>query len=344
MAASSWLFVRARLLVRALVLVVLLAGVWSITPQAAMSLSGPGVPKNVILFYDDYPTRGDPQFQVTLQIAKPLVTHIDKKGRPNDWMFDSFIFYSMWLYVTRKPTQAYIDSWISYLFDGQQVANLDRAVDSAKKALRNPDYQMNIFLALPVAYEAVDSSSILNNADKVLSRWASLNPTNLRLTGFYWGFTEDLWFDGSATILPTISQYVHSKGLKLLMIPYLSAYGYDRLHVLGFDYVTMQPNYAWDAKSNATSFAIVNKSIADGYSDGVEFELPYKGGYGPMCCGGDWRVNLKTYFDQAQSYNWKSTVLQTYYEGSGISLMGRSSDVNSRNAYEMIYQYIASTR
>lgn len=298
-------------------------------------------PNNVIVFYDDYPTRGDANYQVTPTIAQPLVTHVDQNGKSTDWMFDSFIFYSYWLYYQKNPTQQYIDSWTSYLFDGMQVAKLDASVGVAKAALNQPSYQMMVFLSIPVAVENVTVPSILNNINSLINRWNNLGPNNLKLVGFYWGFTEDVYsVPNLQNIIPQVASYVHSLGLKMLMIPYQWPGEYAQLHSLGFDYVTLQPNYAFDSSDDLTLFTKTNDAITAGYVNGVELELSIW----VTCCGGNWLTNLQTYLQQANQYQWYAKQPTVYYHGSDISVMGRSSNSTYRAAYDMIYQYVMSTR
>jgi hypothetical protein len=326
------------LVLAALLVAVSLSAVPGSVLAARPNQTDPVVPRNVILFYDDYPSRRDPAFQVTAAIAMPLVAHLDQNGKATDWMFDSFIFYSLWLYETKKPTQSYIDSWIKYLFNGKQIANLDSTVAVAKAALGQPSYKMNVFLTIPVASNAIKADAILRNVNSLIDKWNKLNPSNLRLVGFYWGFTESLgWIKGLESIVPTIAQELHSKGFKLLMIPYLTAVGVDKLHSLGFDYVTLQPNYAW--KDDAAVFQLANDKLIAGYVDGVEFELPTDSSV--KSCGGDWRMNLETYFQQGYDLNWSKNIINTYYYGSSVSSMQRNGGADYLAGYEAIYNFIS---
>jgi len=303
-------------------------------------------PRHIVLFYDDYPTRGDPDFQVAMKIVKPLVAYIDRDGKPRGWMFDSFIFYSRYLYYKSNPTQAYVNSWISYIFDGGQVRNLDLAVGELKVTLGVSSYQLGVFIAVPVALGQVDTEHIRRNVDKIMKNWNDLSPANLRLLGFYWGFTEDLNSiaedrlvvdDTDRAVLSATADYVHSKGLRLLMIPYRSAAGKDEFHKLGVDYVTVQPNYMNDPLGDLNRFAKVNTYINLGFADGPEQELPLS----VKCCNKNWVSNIQTYKDQSMNYGW-NRLINTYYHGSDISSMGRSTEGTYRAAYEAIYQYIVS--
>jgi hypothetical protein len=314
-------------------------------PQPVLSsrvvpLSQFASPRNVILFYDDYPTRKNPDFQVTREIVEPLISHLDQDGKPTDWLFDSFIFYSVYLYYTYNPTQSYIDSWISYLFDGNQVVNLDTSVAKVKSSLNQSQYQMNVFLSVPVDVKNVQTSSITKNLDKMLKGWQKLSPKNLRLIGFYWGFTESLYSKDVESAIPGVASYLHARGLKVIMIPYYAASGINNLHNLGVDYVTVQPNYAWTSDSNLNRFSIVNATVSAGYADGVELELPVSA-LSLACCNGDWKFNLDVYLSQAATYNWNTNRVLTYYYGSSISSMWRSGN---QIQYDALYEFIVSTR
>jgi hypothetical protein len=305
------------------------------------------MPRNAVLFYDDYPTRGSPEFQITSEIARPLVVHVDQSGNPTGWMFDSIIVYSLYLYQDYNPSKAYVDSWIKYLFDGGQLANLDATVRDAKLALSQPDYQVNVFLTIPVSVP-ISLSQVLANTDSLLARWSAANLPNLRLVGLYWGFTEnvedipDRDLADQQNFVRLVANHVHSRGLKLLMIPYANAPS-DYLHGLGFDFVTMQPNYAFRSSNDISIFGYINQGIVAGNLDGFEFELPLAGDSSLKCCGEDWQVNLRTYLDQARMYNWQ-TKIATYYAGNFVSQMARSSNPDDRTGYEGVYDYILITQ
>ena len=124
------------------------------------------------------------------------------------------------------------------------------------------------------------------------------------------------------------------------MIPYQWPGEYNQLHTLGFDYVTLQPNYAFHPNNDLGLFAKTNDAITAGYVDGTEMELSFW----VTCCSGNWLTNLQTYFQQANQYGWYSKQPTVYYHGSDISTMGGSSNSDYRAAYDTIHQYIVSTR
>jgi hypothetical protein len=302
-------------------------------------------PKNVILFYDDYPIRGDPNFQITQAIARPLVVYLDSSGNPKDWMFDTIILYNLWLNFEYNPTTDVINQWTNYIFRQGQIANLDLTVAEAKEALKRPSYSMNVVLTVPVAYDAINEVSIEKNVDNLISGWNKLSPTNLNLMGFYWGFTENLddysYYRDLHNIVPNVAAYIHAKNMKLFMIPN-PQHHLDRLGSAGIDFLTLQPNYHIDANSDLTDFATVDQAIKSGYVYGVHFEIPFSDN--PiLCCSTSWQTNLQTYFNQAYAYGWYTNRVTTYYHGAVISQLGRINNADYRAAYDTIYQYIQKT-
>jgi len=92
-----------------------------------------------------------------------------------------------------------------------------------------------------------------------------------------------------------------------------------------------------DPLGDLNRFAKVNTYINLGFADGPEQELPLS----VKCCNKNWVSNIQTYKDQSMNYGW-NRLINTYYHGSDISSMGRSTEGTYRAAYEAIYQYIVS--
>lgn len=82
-------------------------------------------------------------------------------------------------------------------------------------------------------------------ADRLTERFAAEGFANIDLYGFYW-IDEDMV--SSRELLPEISPYVHSKGLKFIWIPYFKAPDHERWRELGFDIAYHQPNHFFQSE------------------------------------------------------------------------------------------------
>ena len=316
------------------------------------------LPRNVVLFYDDYPLRGVPAFQITSATVDPLIAYFDESGKPLGFMFDGIILYNLWLSASYFPTQKVVSSYMSYLFNGSQVANLNNEVGLIKQQLgADANYKLSVFLSVPVVYpngtasvhnfgRYVDAANVNGNIDILLGAWAKLAPTNLRLIGFYWGFTESVGDQIDTLIQNGVAPYLHSKGLKLLMIPCcLTSTSWSPIHSLGVDLVIGQPNFMEDRTSNETRFTLVNAQLHAGNIDGVEFEIPPSAN--PVnCCGGNATLNAQTYYQYAFQYQWYRNRMNTYYYGPALSMMatGTDSGLGLRSIYDLTYQFIQASR
>jgi len=299
-----------------------------------------------------------PAFQITSTTVDPLIAYVDESGRPLGFMFDGIILYNFWLSVSLFPTQRTVSSYMSYLFNGSQVANLNNEVGLIKQRLgTDPNYELSVFLSIPVVYpngtepipnfaRYVNVANVKNNIDILLRAWDKLAPRNLRLVGFYWGFTEFVSDQIGTLIQSEIAPYVHSKGLKLLMIPCcITPTGWSTIHSLGVDLVTGQPNYMEDTTNNKTRFTVVNAQLQAGNIDGVELETPPS--TNPVsCCGGNATLNAQTYYQYAFQYHWYDNRINTYYYGPALSMMaaGMGPGAGLRSIYDMTYQFIQASR
>ena len=338
------------------VVVVLVSLMVSVPYFSGVSLSP--LPRNVVLFYDDYPQKGDPTHQINAATVGPLIAYVDLSSKPSAFMFDGIIIYNVYLFWSNWPTQQTVSSYMSYMFNGSQVANLDNEVGLIKQQLgADPNYKMFVYLTVPVIYpngtayvnhygKYVNVANMKQNIDVLVASWNKLSPKNLNLVGFYWGFTEAPWDSVDTLISGSAAPYVHSKGLKLLMIPYRSTsnlVNWPVLHSLGVDLVSGQPNFHLDTASNETDFSVVNVQLQAGNIDGVHLETPLAGN--PVtCCGGNATSNAQIYYRYAFQYQWYRNRMNTYYQGSAFSTMATSADPHLRGIYDLIYSFIQATR
>ncbi|MBI3922151.1 MAG: DUF4855 domain-containing protein, partial [Armatimonadetes bacterium] len=79
--------------------------------------------------------------------------------------------------------------------------------------------------------------------DEALRRWESSKFSHLKLWGFYW-MNEGI-SPADEPVVRRTSDYVHRRGYKMHWIPWFVAPGHTKWRELGFDFVIMQPNFAF---------------------------------------------------------------------------------------------------
>lgn len=226
---------------------------------------------------------------------EPYVTHSFADGT-EDWLFDGFLFLEFKdgkgrqfspgydkINATRADWEWYIDR----LFEkGKSLHALDAVISAKKKALGEPGFRHKVVLTLMVPiggqtdWGEVDGRKLdFNNgadrkaaicwfADALIDRFKTEGFENLDLYGFYW-IDEDMV--SSRELLPEISPYVHSKGMKFVWIPYFKAAGHERWRELGFDIAYHQPNHFFQSEIPDERLDIaIDEALACGMA--MEFE------------------------------------------------------------------------
>ena len=115
--------------------------------------------------------------------------------------------------------------------------------------------------------------------------WNAKGFKQVQLTGFYW-YLEELLVDPPAQprlfsddlLIKSVAQAIKATdpGLLFAWIPYYKGPGtpwLDQWEDLGFDYVTLQPNYAFNNVTAADRFGVV-RELAVKNRLGVEIEIP----------------------------------------------------------------------
>jgi uncharacterized protein (DUF2141 family) len=267
---------------------------------------------------------------VTCANIRPLVAYVSTSGTILDFLFTGMIYYDSALYCTHNPTQSTCDQYVNALT--AELTIINSVVAEVKTALSQPNFKWDIVLTVPYAV----GSNVATNCAAVMSRWNEINPSNLRLVGFYWGYTEAISDVGSVII--TTASYVHSQGLEFYWIPYLQNYATSEWlatwhDVYGFDHVTEQPNYAFSLPLNTSRFAQVNKHLIDYGLDGVEFEFCPSNGLSE-------EANANAYFDAAEQYQWYNDKLNTWFHGAWIA----TASTQHREIYDRIYSFVKRAR
>ncbi len=205
----------------------------------------------------------------------PYVGYVDANGNVSDYFFDSYLFLpcnsigpsgAPMHASSEKPTVA--SDWIAYVDDtfaeGYNVDALEEAFGTVKTSL-NDDSDKKAGVFFSILYPTKTSVSFGNLGgrnlnfsihedrkyaikwliDEQIERFAENNYENLDLVGFYW-LEEYLmnceFTDEDIELFNYASDYLHSKGLKFIWIPWYKAFGTERTDELGIDVACMQPN------------------------------------------------------------------------------------------------------
>lgn len=203
---------------------------------------------------------------------KHVITHVDKNGKSDDWMYNSILFA-----MGGNPYDDYKDQtlWneaINKLF--KPDVNLDALEESTKEnkqILGDSKHKTKVVLGIPYpALEAtnwgtVDGKTLNFSIDQPGGEKAALEARseavewyveqveeqfkqkhyqNIELEGFYWTHEEI----GYKTIyeeqlVKNTANMLHERDYKFYWIPFFQSNGTTIWKELGFDSVMMQPNY-----------------------------------------------------------------------------------------------------
>ncbi|MBC7288619.1 MAG: DUF4855 domain-containing protein [Armatimonadetes bacterium] len=202
----------------------------------------------------------------------PYVAYLDKGrgGRPVDWFFDAWLFLmfggapSGATYIHGTATKADWEHYLGLLFSpDHNLAALDRCIEEVSAQLGDRQRVCPVIIMIPYLarttknFGDVDGDGVDENPandadrlkafrwliDQVLTRWQPQAYRHLRLWGFYW-MMEGIGRDDEA-VVKAVAEYIHSKGLGFHWIPWFEAPGFEKWAELGFDFVVMQPNFAF---------------------------------------------------------------------------------------------------
>ncbi len=351
-----------------LLISLLLTSVFSVYPAAAAKLpmaEDMGGYENLMLTYT-FRTSSYDNGRHSESDLMPYTAYVDEKGNVKDFFFDSYLFLpcvgagpsgARMHYDEHNPTKA-ID-WIAYVEDtfykGTNVEALDRAYGRTKSELGDTESKAGVFFTILYPHKKAVDFGVLGGKsldlsktedrkyavkwmiDEQIARFNDGGYNNLDLVGFYW-LEEFIVEDADAEILTYASDYLHSKGLKFIWIPWYKANGYSNWESYGFDVACMQPNLMWIGYNDPNR--VQNSvSISKRYGMGMEMEV-------------DYRVDTDDYFSRYLSYlegGLNSSMMngvKMYYQDARRGVYYDacySESERMRSVYDLTYKYATKT-
>jgi hypothetical protein len=307
---------------------VVVAAVLALRPGEASAQAA----RHVILYYIS-------SADLTVENATPLVGYIDEDGRAVDWMFDGIIMYSLHMYNFVSggidyPRPQDFEDYRAALFDEGQLAALATAVSNLRAELGDGDYRLKLYLTAG----CVSGTDAVANTQALLDQYAALDPPELELVGFYWGYEEDTGEAAAPARIRETADFLHGLGYELVWIPYATAAGINVWASYGFDRAALQPNFAF-RDIGLEQFLTTDRHIeAYGFS-GVELEFgPIRN---PQLVSDDPELTSALhYLDAADEYNWAATTWNVYYHGTVVTAY--SADPARREIYDRLYRLISA--
>jgi len=321
--------------------------------------------ENVCLTYTFRYSRGDKGRHYEADLL-PYTAYLDQNGNVKDFFFDSYLFLPCMDFGPSgarmhldesNPTKA-ID-WTAYVDDtfakDANVDALEAAFGKTKAALNDTDSKAGVFFTLLYPGKQATNFGTLGGKslnfskmedrkyaikwmiDEQITRFEAAGYDHLDLVGFYW-LEEYIASGDDKELLNFASDYLHSKGLKFIWIPWYQASGYQNWQSYGFDVACMQPNLMWMGYNDPSR---VKTSIALSEQYGLSMEME---------CDG--KVYTDEYFDRYLNYlggGLNSSMMgavKMYYQDGKTAVYYQachSKDARFRSVYDLTYKYAKKT-
>jgi hypothetical protein len=179
--------------------------------------------------------------------------------------------------------------------------------------------------------------------NQVVSSVAALNLQRSKLIGFYW-LNEGVDRLDHPMIRAVAAQIhrVRDERLFLMWVPsYRASFkvdfgGWLQWRDIGFDFVTLQPNWAFanvpPGLNSSEKFALV-ANASECLRLGVEMELPMAV-RNPLA--GSWADSFDAYAAASRHYNWSALAMRTWYYGNSFNRMRLESPAYYKKLYELV--------
>jgi hypothetical protein len=267
-------------------------------------------------------------------------------------------------YTTQSDWEGLLDLLLS-----MGAAQLDLAAASTNT---RPKFVLSIPTPDPraVRWGRAASGQILNlsvEADRVaaatwyigtaMQKVAALKLRHVDFAGFYW-FNERV-VPADYSLVQAVAAHVHgitvsssssssssssnngSSKLIFMWIPYFESTGWQHWQELGFDFATLQPNWAFHSHridnhtlTEAELFArVANDTKCRGM--GIEMELPLAV-RNPQIKNESWRASFNAYVSASRKYNWGNQTIRTYYYGNDYVSMAQKDPAYFKKLYHAV--------
>ena len=296
----------------------------------------------------------------------PYTAYLDKNGKIQDFFFDSYLFLPCMGYGPSgarmhldagNPTKA-ID-WTTYVDDtfakGANVDALEKAYGKTKAALGDTDSKAGFFFTLLYPGKGATNFGTLGGRslnfskledrkyalkwmiDEQIAKFEARGYKHLDLVGFYW-LEEYIADNEDPQLLRYASEYLHSKGLKFIWIPWYKANGYQNWKSYGFDVACMQPNLMWLGYHDP---ARVQTSVQISQQHGLSMEMECDG----KVYTDEYFGRYLDYLESGMNSSMMSSVKMYYQDGKTAVYYKAcySDDPQYRMVYDLTYKYAKKT-
>ncbi len=325
--------------------------------QYATTENTPIKAENINLVYISDSDAENPKENMLL----PYVAYLDEDGNIKDTFMDGFAYLpTSPLPSGTAPHEVQVMSDWEWLFEttfhgvyGFDV--LEQTVQTVKDALGTDynDYKVQVYISiLTISNEtdnfgdvdgdgAVEGTKTKEDREKIL-RWfigkcqkefADCGYTNLELGGFYWMNEAVIWGNDDSAVIAEVADVVHDMGSYFMWIPYYTANRYYLGYEMGFDFVNMQPNVAFDLDSPLWRFD--STAMLTKYNKmSVEIEHTRE-----AMSDIHFARNYMLYLYYGEVYGYIDSIHVYYNDRDNISAMGFSDDPLCRLQYDATYHF-----